>query len=197
MKKIILVIVLFASINGSYGQGFLYENVEIVDQLDTLYMNGQAYPCVIQNVGEFEIKYYTEYGSELRSVKKHLVERLADNREARRFVNIDPKRLVGSTIYMSVVPVERKGRYHALVDTGTNQGIDILRYENEKLAFNSELATVNWFISQGWELYKILDTMEAESGFSQTAGLFLGVDFKDWTIRKTYIMRKLVKDNLN
>lgn len=178
-------------VNLGYSQGFLYNQVQIVDQTDTLWFNGQKYACIIEKIGEFEIRYKLVGSTEVRSINRNLVSKIDDNRNARRFVSIDPEKLKGKKYYISIIPIENKGRYNALIDTGTNQGIDILSYEGEKLAFNSELAVINWFIMQGWELYEIMNYPEAEGTGSKLIGSFFGVDFKDWEITKEYVMWKV------
>ncbi len=184
--------VLCAGMCQSQAQSWVYDDVEIVDQIDTLYINGSPYACYLERVGEFEVVYRLPEANEPRSITRTLVSRLVDNRDARRFVSIDPARLKGKKIYISITPIEKKGRYKALVDTGTNAGISVLHSEAEELAFNSELAVVNWFVMQGWEMYEIIDFMEAEGTGSKVLGSFIGIDFKDWQVTKEYVMWKIL-----
>lgn len=87
---------------------------------------------------------------------------------------LDPEYLKGKTIIMQVTPFRPAlSKYWQVVfDTGTGDGNYILSDSNDKsIRFFSEIATVNYFIGQGWELFKI---MNVDKGSVSGASSFIG-----------------------
>lgn len=193
MKAIISMILVFAGFN-SYTQ--VFKDVNFKTQPDTLMSNSIKYPVIITKVDDYTIWFYGYLDSSKNILKASIasVKIVSDNRNNRKYVELDESKLRGKQIFISVTPFKpflSFNRWKAVIDSGLDNNTGILKSGDEHLIFKSELAIVNFLIGEGWELYQIREIDKGTVGFASgfLSSSAIGGSAKISTT--SYIMRRV------
>lgn len=187
------MILVFAGFN-SYTQ--VFKDVNFKTQPDTLMSNSIKYPVIITKVDDYTIWFYRYLDSSKNILKASIasVKIVSDNRNNRKYVELDESKLRGKQIFISVTPFKpflSFNRWKAVIDSGLDNNTGILKSGDEHLIFKSELAIVNFLIGEGWELYQIREIDKGTVGFASgfLSSSAIGGSAKISTT--SYIMRRV------
>ncbi|MCO6358182.1 hypothetical protein [Roseivirga pacifica] len=149
---------------------------------DTLYISDtENLPVIITDTYDNIIKYYI-YGDPNQKERKVYTNQIKgyhkEETQERKVYMLDTTFLTGKVLYMQAVPViPALSRFYNLTfDVGIGHGEYLLTDDEEKpVKFFSEMATINYLIGQGWELYQIQRVEQGSvGGAASTWSLFFG-----------------------
>jgi len=170
LLKVLLFLFLTNVLNGQV----LIENFSLKEVADTIILkSGLKYAIILtaynpsNDNAPIEFYVYGDSTKKSRSVRPEMVQFIFDHRKERMFVEMKMESFAGKDLYIAAVPFQPafSKRWKVVVDGGLDAYSGVLSYKGEHLLFKSELAVVNFLISQGWELDRIIEVEKGSVGF--------------------------------